>query len=79
METSVGKEKGEASDACCVYLALYSEMCDDFESALGYLDMAASCVENESFEGQLIEIYRMQLNALSDKKQILKLQMKRFD
>jgi hypothetical protein len=36
-------------------------------------------VENESFEGQLIEIYRMQLNALSDKKQILKLQMKRFD
>lgn len=73
------KKKGKPRMRAAYNLALYSEMCDDFESALDYLDMAASCVENESFEGQLIEIYRMQLNALSDKKQILKLQMKRFD
>lgn len=72
------KKKGKSRMYAAYNLALYSEMRDDFEGAKEYLDRAASCVKNESFEGQLIEVYRMQLDVLSAQKQALQLQMERF-
>lgn len=73
------QKKGGAKMRAAYNLALYSEMIDDFEAAKGYLDIAASCAKDESFEGQLIEVYRMQLDVLSTQKQTLQLQMKRFE
>lgn len=73
------KKKGKAKMRAAFNLALYCEVQDDFDGARDYLDMAAQCVGKDSFEGQLIELYRMQLDALFPNIQALRLQMKRFE
>ena len=70
-----GKKKMRAA----YNLALYSEMKDDFARAEEYLTVAASLVEEASWEGQLIRFYQQNLKEQAVEFRQLKIQMSRFE
>ena len=73
------REKGKSRMRAAYNLALYCEVCENFEEAKEYLKVAASCVSEDSYEGQMIKLYQVQLDALSAQNRALRLQMKRFE
>ena len=60
-------------------LALYSEMQDDFSKAEEFLNVAASLVDESSWEGQWIQLYKVRLQEQMVEYQKLKIQMNRFE
>ena len=73
------KKKGKAKMRAAYNLAVYSEMKNDFEAAKEYLDTAYGLSDENSFDQQLILIYRMRLEDECQKNQRLNVQMKRFE
>ena len=74
-ESKGGKKKMRAA----YNLALYCEMQDDFSKAEEYLNVAASLVDEGSWEGQWIQLYRAGLQEQMVEYQKLKIQMNRFE
>lgn len=72
-------KKGKTKMKAAYNLALYYELQDDVKRAKEYLDVAASLVEEGSWEQQLIVLYQMKLSEISKQSQHLKIQMKRFE
>ena len=73
------KKKGKAKMRAAYNLAVYSEMKNDFEAAKEYLDTAYGLSDENSFDQQLILIYRMRLEDECQKNLRLNVQMKRFE
>lgn len=71
--------KGKVKMRAAYNLALHHEMQEDFERAKEYLETASSLVSEGSWEHQLIEYYRLQLDEQVRKNRMLKIQMKRFE
>lgn len=71
--------KGKVKMRAAYNLALHHEIQEDFERAKEYLETASSLVSEGSWEHQLIEYYRLQLDEQARKNQMLKIQMKRFE
>lgn len=72
-------KKGKTKMRAAYNLALYHELQDELEQAKECLDVAASLVEKDSWESQLILFYQIQLEEESRKNMRLKIQMKRFE
>lgn len=72
-------KKGKAKMRAAFNLALYSEMQNDYQQAMKYLDEALVIVGEESPEGSLIRLYRQQLEIHFKENQRLQIQMKRFE
>lgn len=71
--------KGKTKMRAAYNLALYYELLEDFERAKEYLDIASSLAQEGTWENQLIEYYRLQLEEQGQENRMLKLQMKRFE
>ena len=72
-------KKGKVKMRAAFNLALYSEMQNDYQQAVKYLEDALMCVGEESPEGSLIRLYRQQLELFLKENQRLQIQMKRFE
>lgn len=73
------KKKGKAKMRAAYNLAVYSERKNDFDRAKEYLDTAYGLSDENSFDQQLILIYRMRLEDECQKNLRLNVQMKRFE
>lgn len=73
------KKSGKKKMRAAYNLALYHEMRDDFVRAKEYLDVALSLTGEDSWERQLVQSYRLQLDKQAADFQMLKIQMKRFE
>ncbi|MBQ2858240.1 MAG: hypothetical protein IJE78_14185 [Bacteroidaceae bacterium] len=71
--------KGKTKMRAAYNLALYYELLEDFERAKEYLDIASSLAQEGTWENQLIEYYRLQLEEQGQENRMLKIQMKRFE
>jgi len=71
--------KGKTKMRAAYNLALYYELLEDFERAKEYLDIASSLTQEGTWENQLIEYYRLQLEEQGQENRMLKIQMKRFE
>ena len=78
-QNAYNRSKGKKKLRAAYNLALYHEMQDDFVQAEEYLKVAESLSEVGSWEAQLIQLYRSQLEEQELKYQKLKIQMKRFE
>lgn len=72
------KKKGKAKMRAGYNLAVYSEMKDDFAGAEEYLNTAYELSDENSWEQQLILLYRLKLEIEHQNNQRLNVQMKRF-
>lgn len=71
--------KGKVKMRAAYNLALNYELQGDYERAKEYLDTALSLASEGSWEHQLIEYYRLQLNEQARENRMLQIQMKRFE
>ena len=73
------QKKGKVKMRAAYNLAVYSEMKNDFDKAREYLDAAYALSAENSWDQQLILLYRMKLEDECQKNQRLNIQMKRFE
>ena len=73
------QKKGKSKMRAAYNLAVYSEMKNDFDKAREYLDAAYALADENSWDQQLILLYRMKLEDECQKNQRLNIQMKRFE
>ena len=71
--------KGKVKMRAAYNLALNYELQGDYERAKEYLDTALSLASEGSWEHQLIEYYRLQLDEQARENRMLQIQMKRFE
>lgn len=71
--------KGKVKMRAAYNLALNYELQGDYERAKEYLDAALSLASEGSWEHQLIEYYRLQLDEQARENRMLQIQMKRFE
>lgn len=71
--------KGKVKMRVAYNLALNYELQGDYERAKEYLDTALSLASEGSWEHQLIEYYRLQLDEQARENRMLQIQMKRFE
>lgn len=71
--------KGKVKMRAAYNLALNYELQGDYERAKEYLDTALSLASEGSWEHQLIEYYRLQLDEQARDNRMLQIQMKRFE
>ena len=71
--------KGKVKMRAAYNLALNYELQGDYERAKEYLDTALSLASKGSWEHQLIEYYRLQLDEQARENRMLQIQMKRFE
>lgn len=71
--------KGKVKMCAAYNLALNYELQGDYERAKEYLDTALSLASEGSWEHQLIEYYRLQLDEQARENRMLQIQMKRFE
>ena len=71
--------KGKVKMRAAYNLALNYELQGDYERAKEYLDTALSLASEGSWEHQLIEYYRLQLDEQARVNRMLQIQMKRFE
>ena len=71
--------KGKVKMRAAYNLALNYELQGDYERAKEYLDTAFSLASEGSWEHQLIEYYRLQLDEQARENRMLQIQMKRFE
>ena len=73
------QKKGKVKMRAAYNLAVYSEMKNDFDKAREYLDAAYALSAENSWDQQLILLYRMKLEDECQKNRRLNIQMKRFE
>ena len=73
------QKKGKVKMRAAYNLAVYSEMKNDFDKAREYLDAAYALSAENSWDQQLILLYRMKLEDECQKNLRLNIQMKRFE